>query len=805
MRPHRIIAVSAGVVALTLLPAGRLFAQANAQDWENKEISETPQIIGALRETKRHIEDISGLHRGGKLTREKIDKAYKELWATNRFDDIKIETTLDPTDPNKVRVTITVREYVTVEAVEFRGFNEITEKQLKSSLRLVAGEALNPFYLKQDRDYIRDQYLSKGYHFSSVEDSTRVGTSGGVVLTWTVAEGPMVSVDQIIFSGNDHVDESELRRFMITKENDRLFGIIQTGRNPFVERNLAEDVKRIKLYYQLEGWLDIGYGDNVFVRDLVFTENRTRVIIWIHIDEGRRYNIRSVRFQFDPTSRRVFPEDEIRKWLISKAGEPYSESNTNKDITKIREKYGERAYILTEVNTNMIIAKEAYELDLIYTIKENDKIYIGRLIIEGNNKTREEVFRREFTHFDFAPGEEYNSKKLQQGITRIRDRGWVDPQQGIQVRTLESDEPNMRDVLLEFKEGQTGSIRFAAGYSSAYGIMGILEFTQKNFDIADLPSSLDDLINGTGFAGGGQFFRIRLAPAVKRQSYSADFKEPYFYGYDFGFGVSVYDVRTIYESYTEGQVGVKLILDKRIEPLTLQLGFTLERIDMTGISFNAPVAVKELAGTNRLCSLTPALVYDTRDSIIFPTEGIKALLSFEYAGQVLPGDFDYDKVTFQVEKHFKLYETEGHLKHVFSTQWTTGWVHAQRTQASVPIIERFFAGGRESIRGFDFRGMGPHENGDPVGGEVYMFGTVEYSYPLFVEFLRGAFFYDIANLSPSMELLPAQKWRQTIGFGLRFLIPQLGNVPVKLDFGFPLTLEPEDKRQTVTFDIGALF
>ena len=107
-------------------------------------------------------------------------------------------------------------------------------------------------------------------------------------------------------------------------------------------------------------------------------------------------------------------------------------------------------------------------------------------------------------------------------------------------------------------------------------------------------------------------------------------------------------------------------------------------------------------------------------------------------------------------------------------------------------------------RGFDFRGMGPHENGDPVGGHALVLATVEYTYPIFVEFLRGAFFYDIANLTDDIYGLRHEKWRNVVGFGVRFLIPQLGSIPVKLDFGFPLTKQRQDERQTVTFDIGTL-
>jgi len=125
------------------------------------------------------------------------------------------------------------------------------------------------------------------------------------------------------------------------------------------------------------------------------------------------------------------------------------------------------------------------------------------------------------------------------------------------------------------------------------------------------------------------------------------------------------------------------------------------------------------------------------------------------------------------------------LKHVLSLQFTFGYGSGMRQTDDIPIFERFYAGGRDRPRGFDFRGMGPHDRGDPVGGDALVLGTIEYSYPIFVEFLRGAFFYDIANLVPDLYDLQDTKWRNVVGFGIRFFIPQLGNIPVKLDFGFP--------------------
>jgi outer membrane protein insertion porin family len=776
------------------------------QDWENKEIKDPIETVGLVRQQRAQVLDIAGLKPGMRLTKEKKDLAIKELFKTNRFDHADILTKPDPDNKDRVIVTIVVREYVIVEKVEFKGINEIPLATLKPSLRLAAGEPLNPFHLKQDRETIREQYLLKGYHFSSVEESIKPGTTG-VVLTWVVVEGPLVSIDRIIFTGELTADLGKLERFILSKENDRLFGIIPTGKNPFVERNLREDIDRVKLFYRLEGWLDIQHGENVFLEDLVFSEDKTTVTIYIHIIEGERYKIRNIRFEFDSASRRIFPEAEMHSWLTLKPGAYYTENDANADVAKIREKYGERAYIQAEVNHNEIVALDKRELDLVYSVKENDKIYVGRIIFEGNTKTREEVLRREFTRTGFVPGEEYNETAYQRAVQRVRDRQLVDAQTGGFVRrTQETDDPRTRDVILEVKEGQTGTIRFAAGYSSSFGITGLLEFTQRNFDIADLPTGFDDLLSGTGFAGGGQFLRLRVSPAARRQSYTAEFREPYVFGYEFGMGITGYDINTLWESYDERRLGASVTFDKRIDPFIAQLKFDAYQLDVRGIQNGAPVAVQELKGRNSVFSVTPAIILDTRDSFILPTTGYKLLLSETYAGQILPGSFDFNKMSFEAESHFTVYKTDSQtpLKHVLSLQFTFGWGSGARQDDEIPIIERFYAGGRERPRGFDFRGMGPHENGDPIGGHALVLGTVEYTYPIFVEFLRGAFFYDIANLTPDIYQLRHEKWRNVVGFGIRFFIPQLGNIPVKLDFGFPLTKRRFDERQTVTFDIGTL-
>src|SRR6516162_5631701 len=175
-----VLAVAVATPLAAACPA--LAAALQDQEWENKEIKNPIETVGLVRQQRNQVLDIAGLKPGTRLTREKKDLAIKELFKTNRFDQVDILTKVDPENKDRVIVTILVKEYVIVEKVEFKGINEIPIATLKPTLRLAAGEPLNPFHLKQDRETIREQYLLKGYHFSSVEESIKTGTTG-VILT----------------------------------------------------------------------------------------------------------------------------------------------------------------------------------------------------------------------------------------------------------------------------------------------------------------------------------------------------------------------------------------------------------------------------------------------------------------------------------------------------------------------------------------------------------------------------------------------------------------------------------------------
>jgi outer membrane protein assembly complex protein YaeT len=784
-------------VSLILAAAAQ---QPQQEDWDGKTIVRV--LFGRDQGWVRHrfaaYQDRLHLRPDRPYTRAQRDADLRELFASGNFDwvDIIIEKRADGWVAR-----VKVIEYPIVHDVVFTGVTAIPIKTLTEGLRLRPNDNLNPYHLKLDEAAIREQYLMKGHYFFNldVEKIPVSGSPDSVILHWRIFEGPVVRVRDIIIHGIPEEDAADVRRILVSRDRSTLFGLVTVGSEPFVQHFLEEDLKRIRFYFFQQGWLDIYNGERVFLEDLVFTRDKTQVDIILRADRGRRYKLRQVTF----AGNTVFTAEQLQAALLSKPGTDYSDDNAARDIGRIRDLYGERAYIMAEVDAKYVVSADAPEVSLAFTIVENQEVTIGRIVIQGNTKTRYDVILRELR--DFTPGDKFNNRKLLRGVAALRDKGYFEPGAGVLWRHEPGLAPNERDVIIDVKEGTTGNIRFAGGFSSSFGILGILEFTQRNFDITDLPKSVEDLFSGDAFAGGGQVFRIRAAPAARRQQFLVEFREPYVFGYEFGAGARGIRMDTVRRSWEEERGELSFSVDKRLDPFRLELRWDLSQIEIKDIDLDAPSDAFDVTGLNRIYSVVPGIAFDTRNSVMFPSEGVRVSLAYEYAGGPLGGDWDFGKLLFGTEVHFTLHETEERLKHVLTFEFRFNAAEPFRRADEIPIFERFYAGGRDSIRGFEFRGVGPHELDEPIGGSALVQGSIEYSFPLLVETLRGAFFYDIANLARELNELDRDKFRNSIGFGIRFIIPQLGNIPVALDFGFPLTREDFDERQTVTFDIGKLF
>lgn len=791
---------TAQTAIFTLLLAVPALAQ-GGQDEELKQyygktIAEV-KVTGLARSTQP-LDAFTG--RAGQVFNEQLLTEWRNRLTGTRFEHLEQFSIKAEPRGDLVAITISVVEYLYVREITFRGMYVFEPDELRGTLRVGRHSWLNPYQLKLDKEYLIGQYKEKGYYFAEVQAETLNLGGGEAELVWQVSEGPEVEIDEILFSGDVSVDPDELLDIMSTKES----GIFSSP--AFVERKLLLDIERLKLYYWLEGWQDIYNGERIFLEGLDFSEDRSEVDIRIHVKEPIRYAVKSIVIEGNT----LFPTEKILEWIQLRPGMPASEKITGDSLKTVKNRYAEQAFIMARINHEWVQddPADAGLLSLRVKIEEGGKVRVGRIDIINNSKTQDEVIRREMR--DFAPGEFYNEDKINRGVERLYGSQYF-TRGAIKFYHEPGRDEMTRNVKIEVEEGQTGSLRLLGGYSSSFGFLGVVELTQRNFDIVDTPDTFGELLSGDAFVGAGQIFRLRIMPAQRRQSYTAEFREPYLFGEDVGMTLRGFDVITDRSSWREETRGGAVSFDKRWDELIASITFNGFEIEIDQLENDAPRGIIDIEGIRSLISLTPGVSYDTRDSATIPTEGFLGEGAVEFAGGFLPGDFDFYKLDIGAENHWTLYEAEERNKlsrYVISTRVDLGYAQPYGDSDDVPIFRRFFAGGRQSMRGYAFRGMGPHEGDDPIGGKVLAIATLEYSMPFFFDILRVAAFYDVGSVANSVSDLGKDdvgEFRHVVGFGFRVIIPFLGNTPVALDFGFPLNEVDGDDEQLVTFDIGRLF
>ncbi|MBI5368252.1 MAG: outer membrane protein assembly factor BamA, partial [Planctomycetes bacterium] len=610
--------------------------------WADQEVPVEEIVFQGLRKTDPVLVTSRLQTKKGKpFSEEVLHNDVQRLYATGLFADIDVKP---ETSAAGMRIVFTFQENEVLEDITFAGLKNLSEREIKKDLRLHTGETFSQYYLKLDIESIKEQFIAKGHQFVDVQHRTRPGAAG-IVLEYVVREGPRVTVDTINLKGNHGLSDGKIEEVMKTKEN------VWYVSHAFAEKELADDLERVKLLYRSEGWLDA----QIFKEDVEFNADRSEVDITIRVEEGARYAIKDIRV----SGNKLFTVEQIQACMKTKPGSPYVGRQIDKDITAVRDLYGEQAYTQAEVKVDTPLAEQPGMVNITMAIVENNKNYLDSITIQGNTKTRDKVIRRAL---DVYPGEEFNLKKLKRSLSRLEGSGYFED---VSFRTEEGADPDHRELIIDVKEGSTGSIRLGGGYSSSFGIIGLIEVSQRNFDIADPPKSLDDFLAGNALAGAGQFFRVSAQPGAQRSRYGIDFREPWFFGEPIGFSVSAFYFSKRRFFFDEERFGGTIGFDKRFDDFpgfSVGVNFRGERIQIGNIDSDAPEAAFTVAGGSNLIALEPWAEWDLRDSAIFPSEGHDIRLTTTAAG--LGGDYYFLRADLVLEKFWTMYKTETDGKHV---------------------------------------------------------------------------------------------------------------------------------------------
>lgn len=354
------------------------------------------------------------------------------------------------------------------------------------------------------------------------------------------------------------------------------------------------------------------------------------------------------------------------------------------------------------------------------------------------------------------------------------------------------------DLDIIVPETQTGRINFGGAYNSDNGLVGQFIIDERNFDIWRPARSLQDLIDGTAWRGGGQAFRLELVPGSQLQRYLVSISDPYFLNTDWSASASAYYFDRIYFDWSERRLGGRVGLGRRIDSdISITSGLRMENVSIRDPRLNTSPTLNAAVGKSNLFLASLGLVRDTRDNQFMATAGdyFSATVSQAF------GDYTFTRGDIDYRRYRLLYERpDGSGRHTVSVGTRLGV-----SSSDTPIFENYFAGGFSSLRGFDFRGVGPMEGGVRVGGPFEWISSVEYLFPITADdMIKGVLFCDFGTVDTSVKL-DSENFRVAPGFGFRVHLPAAGfGAPLAFDFGFPVASAAGDEERVFSFYLGMM-
>ncbi len=697
----------------------------------------------------------------------------KDLYATGYFSMINFET---EQTSSGVIVNIHVEEKPILSEITYVGLSKLKDRNIKKVVKSKVGEPADEGRIKQDILAIKELYVTKGFPLIEVDYQLTIDPEKHeATLKMVIDEGTQLKVKKVSFQGVHAFNENDLRKLMKTKKESiwPLNVILKTG--IMDEEVFSEDVDRIENYYHYKGYLDAKIID---VKRSVSTEKK-KIEVTIVVEEGPTYPVGSVSIDGNT----VFPTRSIELLLISQPSTLYSPEKLATDQQKIKDFYFNRGYIQINIDTRVTFNTEKSAMDLALTLSEGSMFYINKINVQGNFKTKDKVIRREILAY---PGEVFNGDKLKTSQQRLQNTGFFEE---VGIKIHDSDIYDRKDVVFDVKEKKTGALSFGAGFSSIDSLVGFAEISQSNFD----------LFNFRNFQGAGQKFRIRLEAGKKRQNFLISFVEPYFLDKKLMFGFDAFVDQNDYLSsdYDEDRIGVSFTLGKAFGAFNRgDVILTLEKVDVNVDDDASPQLLAE-DGTYNQVSVGFKLTRDTRNRIAFPSKGAKSVALMKFSG----GSESYSRLDLQHSRYIAPFSR--FPDHIVMLRGGLG-VAGGMSGGNVPLFDRLFLGGSNTVRGFEYRAIGPQDiNDEPLGGKLSLWHSVEYMFPIITR-VYGAFFVDAGNVYEKVGDFGDRQMNVGIGLGVRLNLP-IG--PMKFDYGFPVVTDKftEDEDPQFHFSMGTSF
>ncbi len=700
-----------------------------------------------------------------------ISSDIKSIYQMGYFDDVQVDVTHGP--KGKI-VTFLLREKPAIRNITISGNKAIKTDKIKEVLDLKPYSIVSEKALQENAEKIKALYAEKGFVNTVVTASVEQVSSQAADVTFDIVEGEKLQIKSITFQGNKHIDSDELKALMETTEKNyqwiptlKAIKAFFKGQSPVLKWDAMErDLGRIAAFYHNRGYVDAKVG-----QPLVKRKDKW-LYITIPIQEGDRYGIGNVEIQQD------YFEDT--KDLLSKleltSQKTFNQQILRQDILKLTDIFADQGFAYADITPKIHKDPEKKVVNITLVVDKGPKVNFERIEIVGNTRTRDKVIRRELRVVELKPFSATGLRKSKQRLARL---GYFED---VNLTPSKGSKKDLMNLKVQIKERPTGTFSIGAGYSSVDKLILMGEISQRNF------------------LGKGQTLSFKGILGSQTNRYTFSFTEPYFRDTRLSLGTDLYNWEREYDDYTKNSTGGAVRLGY---PLTDDLSvYSTLRIDnttLTDISDYASQIIKDSEDIKSTRAISLGLSYDTRNDYYNPTEGWNNGVSIEYAGGVLGGDSAFVKLQGNLSYYRPIWnDFIGHLR------LGIGYV-TEGSGGKLPVYERFFLGGMDSVRGFKWGTISPidPDSEERVGGEYMGYLQSEIIFPLLKDMgLNGVIFYDMGNAWDKDTGYDLGDLRKSAGFGIRWLSP-MG--PLRIEWGYNLDPRAGEDRSNWDFRIGGSF
>ncbi len=737
--------------------------------------------VGPGQLDRSYVETHLSQKAGAELDYSLVSSDVRDILKTGLISDADVEAV---ELPDGVKLIYKLKKRLQLDRpITFSGAEHFREKKLRGFMGLEVGDYIDDQVIGEKvrkiiKEYNEDKYPDVSVTWKIIETSHSRGLGKvHIIINENIGKA---KIKKLEFIGNEHISKEDLKKVIGIKRIWNPFGWFGQKYNK-EQIDIARE--KIRTYYIGQGYLDVQVAEPEVK---MYKKGKYKIIF--KIKEGRRYYF-SKNIKIETIGK--FSPEQIRHRVLCYEGAPVTAASLQGSVQGIKDFYGSKGYIDTYVDPILIPDLTNATVSVDFKVKQGFLTHIRNIKIRGNTRTRDKVIRRELLVY---PGELYNTVKIDRSKRIIKNLGYFSSVNTYPEKTLKPDE---KDLVIEVAEKRTGQFMMGAGFSSVDKLMGFVEISQGNFDIKGWPY----------FTGGGQKLKLRLQFGTRRSRYDLSFTEPWFLNRRLSLGIDLFRSDVDYDDYSLKRTGSAIKLGKALPgPNRIDFKYQIvkkEEYDIADTNtyyyLDNPTEEYHFATDENYIksSFRTAVTHDTRNNPFMPSRGNRSSVYGEIAGGPFGFDLDVYKLGIKGRQYFPLW-----FGHVLSLKGQVEVIDEYGGTDEMPISERLFLGGGRTLRGFDYRDVGPKvirkiptDNGDyvehrAVGGRTMVMASAEYTIPI-ISHVRFAGFYDIGNVWRDAYDFDFSSMASSVGIGLRIDMP---GFPIRIDRAWVVSYDDEYTR-----------